>query len=283
MKAISLPALMAASCLAAEPPVLKPHPFNGDWQFAINTATATASTAWQAITLPHTAQLAPLLMGDKMWMGECLYRKVFTADPAWKGKRVCLNIEAAMHTADVTLNGKPVASHAGGYLPFQIDLSELLNHGAANELVIKLDNRENTDLPPGKPYRELDFSWYHGLYRNVELQVTDKLHITDPVAANLAASGGIFVTYPKVSADEASVQVRVHVKNDRGTPAKFAVRCSLSGISAQSEAATLAPGQSGAYTLTLTVPSPKLWSPTAPDLEQLTTGVLNDDGTAADS
>jgi len=283
MRTISLLTLMAASCLAAEPPALKSHPFNGDWQFALNTATATASTAWQAVTLPHTAQLAPLLMGDKMWMGECLYRKVFTADPAWKGKRVCLNIEAAMHTADVTLNGKPVASHAGGYLPFQIALSELLNHGAANELLIKLDNRENTDLPPGKPYRELDFSWYHGLYRNVELQVTDKLHITDPVAANLAASGGIFVTYPKVSADEASVRVRVHVKNDRGTPAKFAVRCSLSGISAQSEAATLAPGQSGAYTLTLTVPSPKLWSPTAPDLEQLTTGVLNDDGTAADS
>ncbi|MCX6876326.1 MAG: hypothetical protein NTW21_21335 [Verrucomicrobia bacterium] len=170
MRTISLLALMAASCMAAEPPDLKPHPFNGDWQFALNTATSTASTAWQAVTLPHTAQLAPLLMGDKMWMGECLYRKVFTADPAWQGKRVCLIIEAAMHTAEISLNGKPLASHAGGYLPFQLDLSGLLNHGAANELLIKLDNRENTDLPPGKPYRELDFSWYHGLYRNVELR-----------------------------------------------------------------------------------------------------------------
>ena len=77
-------------------------------------------------------------MGNKMWMGECLYRKMFTANQGWKGKRVCLNIEAAMHTADVALNGKPVAFHAGGYLPFQIDLSELLNYGATNELLIKL-------------------------------------------------------------------------------------------------------------------------------------------------
>ncbi|MCX6996880.1 MAG: glycoside hydrolase family 2, partial [Kiritimatiellaeota bacterium] len=221
MKLSSAFALLAATCLAADPPAPVQHPFNTDWQFALHTATATASTLWQAVTLPHTARLEPLLMGDKMWMGECLYRKVFTADPAWKGKRVCLNIEAAMHTADVVLNGKPVASHAGGYLPFQVALSEGLNYGVTNELLIKLDNRENPDVPPGRPYGQLDFSWYHGLYRNVDLLVTDQLHITDPVAANLTASGGIFVTYPKVSADEATVQVRVHVKNDRAAPAKF--------------------------------------------------------------
>lgn len=274
---------MENTAVVTEPPKWVPQPFNEGWQFALNTATATVSTAWQSVTLPHTAQLAPLLMGDKMWMGECLYRKVFTADSAWKGKRVCLNVEGAMHTADISLNGKVIASHAGGYLPFQIDLSEVLNHGAANELLIKLDNRENTDLPPGKPFKQLDFSWYHGIYRNVELRVTDKLHITDPVTANITASGGIFVTYPKVSAAEATVRVRVHVKNDRGTPAKFSVRCALSGISAQSEPATLAPGDSANPALTLTIPSPKLWSPTAPHLVQLMTEILNDDGIAVDS
>jgi len=282
MKTISLLILMAASCMAADPPALAQHSFNEGWQFALNTATPTVSTPWQVVTLPHAARLEPLLLGDKMWMGECLYRKVFTADPAWKGKRVCLNIEAAMHTADIAINGKPVASHAGGYLPFQIDLSEHLNYGSANELLIKLDNRENPDVPPGRPYRDLDFSWYHGLYRNVDLLVTDKLHITDPVAANLTSSGGIFVTYPKVSADAATVQVRVHVKNDRAVPARFSVRCSLSGISARSEPATLAPGESLSSTLMLVVPTPKLWYPTAPHLYQLSTEVLDADGATAD-
>jgi len=274
--------LMAASCGAAESPALKPHLFNADWQFAINTATASVSAGWQPVTLPHTARLEPLLLGNKMWMGECLYRKVFTADPAWKGKRVCLNIEAAMHSADVALNGKPVASHAGGYLPFQIDLSEQLNYGSTNELLIKLDNRENPDVPPGRPYRALDFSWHHGLYRNVDLLITDKLHITDAVAANLTASGGIFVTYPKVSADSATVQVRVHVKNDRAAAAKYSVRCSLAGVADQSEPAALAPDESGTATLTLVVRSPKLWSPAAPNLYQLSTMVLNADGSTAD-
>jgi len=274
---------MESKAASAESPTFASKPFNERWEFALNTTNAIPSTVWQTVTLPHTAQLAPLLMGDMMWMGECLYRKVFAADPAWKGKRVCLNIEGAMHTADISFNGKAVGSHTGGYLPFQIDLSEVINYGATNELLIKLDNRENTDLPPGKPYRQLDFSWYHGLYRNVELQVTDKLHITDPVAANLAASGGIFVTYPKVSAEEATVHVRVHVKNDRITLSKFSVRCSLSGISAQSEMATLALGDFTSSAITLTIPAPKLWSPTAPHLLPLMTEILNGDGTVVDS
>jgi len=275
--------IVTGSCLAGDAPDMKPHSFNEGWMFTTNAAASVKSDDWKAVALPHTAQLAPLLMGDKMWMGECIYRKVFTADPAWKGKRVCLNIEAAMHTADVSLNGKPLASHVGGYLPFQVDLSGLLNDGAPNELLIKLDNRENTDIPPGKPYRQLDFSWYHGLYRNVELQVTDRLHITDPVASNLTASGGVFVTYPKVSAEEAIVQVRVHVKNDRSTPANFSVRCALSTLSARSEATTLAPGDSTTNTVNLKVPSPQLWSPTAPNLYPLTVEVINDDGAIADS
>ena len=280
---ISLLMFMAVFCIASESPALEPHSFDTDWQFTTNISAPAASAGWQAITLPHAARLEPLFMGDKMWMGECLYRKVFTANHEWKDRRVCLNIEAAMHTADVSLNGKPITSHAGGYLPFQIELSGWLNYGATNELLIKLDNRENSDVPPGRLYHDLDFSWYHGLYRNVDLLVTDKLHITDPVAANLTASGGIFVTYPKVSADEATVQVRVHVKNDRAAPAKFSVRCLLSRITAKTEQACLAPGESGVYTLTLTVPSPKLWSPADPNLYKLNTEILDADSATADS
>lgn len=282
MKWFLVVVLWAASSLAGEPPVLKPHPFNEDWQFAFNTATASVSTVWQAVTLPHAARREMVLPGNAMWMGDCLYRKVFLARPEWAGKRVCLNIEGAMHTAAVSLNGKPVATHAGGYLPFQVDLSGLLNAGVTNELLIRLDNRENAEVPPGRPYGQLDFNWYHGLYRNVELQVTDPLHITDPVAANLTASGGIYVTYPQVSAESATVQVRVHVKNDRPAAAPFTVRCAVAGKVAQSEPATLAPGESRVTTLTVVVPSPGLWSPDSPRLYPLAVEVRQEDGSVTD-
>lgn len=283
MKWVLMVAFWAVTSLAGEQPALKMHPFNKDWQVVINAATATTSTVWQAVTLPHTARLESVLPGNKMWMGDCLYRKVFFVSPEWENKRVCLNIEAAMHTAEVFLNEKRVASHMGGYLPFQADLSGLLAVGSTNELLIKLDNRETPDIPPGRPYSKLDFNWYHGLYRNVDLQVTDPLHITDPVAANLPASGGIFVTYPSVSPDSAAVQVQVHVKNDRSVSARFVVRCALAGQNVQSEPATLAPGEMSAYTLSLVVPAPKLWSPDAPHLYPLTTEIRTAEGVVVES
>ncbi|MCK7539158.1 MAG: hypothetical protein MZV63_53660 [Marinilabiliales bacterium] len=53
-----------------------------------------------------------------------------------------------------------------------------LSYGRENEILVRLDNRENPAIPPGKPLAELDFLYYSGLYRNVSLYVTDKLHIT---------------------------------------------------------------------------------------------------------
>jgi beta-galactosidase len=283
MKSITMMALWVVSSMAGEQPAMMSHPFNRNWQFAINTASSTVSTVWQDVALPHTARLESVLPGNQMWMGDCLYRKVFLASPEWKGKRVCLNIEAAMHTAEVLLNGKRVTSHAGGYLPFQADLSGQLVIGSTNELLIKLDNRENPDIPPGRPYSKLDFNWYHGLYRNVDLQVTDPLHMTDPVAANLPATGGIFVTYPSVSPDAATVQIRVHVKNDRAVLARFTVRCSLAGKTVQSAPAALAPGESDVYTLALVVPEPMLWSPDTPHLYPLTAELRTMEGVTVES
>ena len=72
--------IVTGSCLAGDAPDMKPHSFNEGWMFTTNATASVKSDEWKAVALPHTAQLAPLLMGDKMWMGECLYRKVFTAD-----------------------------------------------------------------------------------------------------------------------------------------------------------------------------------------------------------
>ena len=36
-------------------------------------------------------------------------------------------------------------------------------------------------VPPGKPQAELDFTYFGGLYRNVRLEVVDRLHVSDPL------------------------------------------------------------------------------------------------------
>ncbi|MGH7456573.1 MAG: hypothetical protein ACRENG_34815, partial [bacterium] len=68
-----------------------------------------------------------------------------------------------------------------------------------NLIVVRLDNQDNPEVPPGKPLKDLDFCTYGGLYRNVKMHITDELHITDAVHANKVAGGGIFVRYLRLA------------------------------------------------------------------------------------
>ncbi len=61
-----------------------------------------------------------------------------------------------MQQTEVWLNGKLITTHYGGYLPFTIDISNDLILGETNRLVVKADNQDNGEIPPGKPGKELD-------------------------------------------------------------------------------------------------------------------------------
>ena len=62
-----------------------------------------------------------------------------------------------MHLADVWINGKHVMQHAGGYTPFVVDATGLLKTGKENELLVRLDNRNNSLIPPGNRWKHLIF------------------------------------------------------------------------------------------------------------------------------
>jgi beta-galactosidase len=248
--------------------------FNQGWDFVRDAVDANSTTRWERVTLPHTARIEPLFLGNKMWRGHCVYRKLFTPAADWKDKKVFLQFEGAMHSAIISLEGSNVATHAGGYLPFLVDLSGSLKYGKTNEIKVQLDNRDDNSVPPGKPLANLDFAWYHGLYRNVNLIVTDKLHITDPVAENLPASGGVFVSYPEVTAQSAVAVIKVHLRNEHAHERSATVRCSMAGQTAQAQEIVLQPNSAAVTTVELKIANPRLWSPQSPNLYRLTTDIL---------
>ena len=70
-------------------------------------------------------------------------------------------------------------------------------------IALRVSAEHDALTPPGKPQDRLDFYYYSGIYRDVNMIVSDKLHITDELEADKVAGGGLFVTYPKVSKEEA--------------------------------------------------------------------------------
>ena len=256
--------------------------YNQDWQFlrsddSLSLTQVQARTDWQEVTLPHTPRIEPLIVNDQ-FQGDAWYRKMIDGNSIDDQRPVWLRFEAAMNVAEVWLNGEKLTTHVGGYLPFTAELTGKLTRDQ-NELLVRLDNRDNPITGP-KPLATLDFNTYGGLYRDVYLVTKDDLYITDPIAADKTASGGIFVTYPKVSPTEAHIAIQTHVRNAGNAGKTFQIKQVLldgKKIVTQTESKNLTvPANNDQESrLQLTLTNPNLWSPKQPHLYTLVTQVFD--------
>ena len=248
---------------------------NQGWQFKRSDLKAL-NDAWQTVNLPHTPKLEPLVT-TKQWQGISWYQKELVVNKDWKNKQVYIRFEAAMNHAQVWLNDKKVGEHLGGYLPFTLDISKALNFNTKNIIKVKLSNLYNADIGP-KPLKILDFNTYGGLYRDVNLLIKNPLHITDEIHANETASGGVFVTYPKISSAQSIVNVKTHITNQYLDNKAFTVKQKLFYDNqlvseTKDELYNLVSGDNKQISQQLTVEKSKLWSPKTPNLYQLVSEV----------
>ena len=246
--------------------------FGSDWEFQ----REEANTNWEKITIPHTAKIEPLVVNDQ-FQGTCWYQKKFKV-PNSKNKKVFLYFEGVMQEADVWINGQKVTNHKGGYLPFTVDVTSLLK-SKNNRIKVKVNNEDNPEFLPGKPLKDLDFNYYGGIYRNVYLITTDKLHITNPVAANKKASGGIYVNFDNSNKNKASGTVQVHLKNEYALEKKASLKYILTSkegekLEFNSEAFVLNAYSDKSIATTIVVNNPKLWSISKPNLYHLEVQVI---------
>lgn len=239
---------------------------------------------WEKINLPHTPFVEPLVVLHQ-WQGICYYRKILNVSKKEIDKQLWLEFEGAMHLADVWVNGQHLIQHSGGYTPFVVDVTGMLHADRGNEILVRLDNRNNSLIPPGKPLETLDFCYYGGLYRDVNLIVKHPVHITHPIMANEVAGGGIFVTYPYVSKQEAEIKVKTQVSNKVGTQRHLTIRHTLyewskkkgrgKKVALVESPLVLAAGTTQHHTQQFTVNNPKLWYPDSPALYVLRTEVMD--------
>jgi beta-galactosidase len=268
--------------------------FNSDWHFTkaenetISDDTYLANNdfkSWQKVSLPHTANLEPKIVNNQ-WQGVSWYAKNFTLSDEMYGKKLFFKFEGAMNTAEVWVNNKKLIKHQGGYLPFVIDFTEIALFDKENIIHIKLNNKDNPTTGP-KPLKNLDFNTYGGIYRNVWLIAKNSLHITDPIFTNKVASGGVFVSYPKVSKEEATINIKTHVKNENNVKQSFLIKNTLLKndaeiIFSESEIYQLKKNEDEQFSANLVLETPELWSPSSPNLYHLKTEVLQN-GEVVDS
>ena len=138
--------------------------FNDDWDF--KGASIWEDSVNERVDLPHTWNSKDAAQGFKYYRGQGVYTKNFLIDNSLAGKRIFLKFEGVQTVADVSLNGKNIGQHRGGYSAFTFEITDAVRYAEDNLLEVKVDNSETEDvLPLGG-----DFNIYGGIYRHVTLK-----------------------------------------------------------------------------------------------------------------
>lgn len=167
---------------------------NQGWKFY---KTKPTNSTGEPVALPHTWNAADGQDGGNDYhRGTCWYVQNLSHVKLEDSERAWLQCKGAAMTAEVYLNGKKLIRHEGGYSTFRVDLTDYLDEN--NVLCISVDNSENDTVYPQKA----DFTFYGGLYRDVELIIVPSVHF----ALGYCGTPGIKIT-PAVDLDAGTADV----------------------------------------------------------------------------
>lgn len=243
------------------------------------------TTKWDIVSLPHTMRVFSYDLNGFEKLGRTVgwYRKTVSLSGI-SDKTVFLEFQGAMQAVDLFVNGEKAGRYAvSGYDSFSFDITPFVKEGE-NLIAVRVDNRETKELPPDGVKH--DFILFGGLYRDVFLTVTDKVHITYPWEGE---KQGIRIYYPEISAQKAVVAAETGIRNTSDNAASVSVKTEIFDktgalvASGNSPSQELAAGSNICVSQTLpAISNPKLWSPDSPYLYTVKTSVIKN-GTSVDS
>ena len=180
------------------------YSLNPKWAFSKEaTAVPTeVSSRWNFVNLPHSWNAIDGQDGNAdYYRGTAYYAKSISQLDIPKADRYYVEVNGASSSASLYWNGRKLATHHGGYSTWRVDVTEEM---AANNLVVfEVNNAVNDFVYP----QNADFTFYGGLYRDVNLICVSESHFD----LEYYGGPGIKVT-PVVEGASANVEVEVFVK-----------------------------------------------------------------------
>ena len=149
---------------------------NGEWEL-----TATDGEQYK-IRVPFPPESALSGVGKRMGAKpHIIYKKSFSLPDGFVNERVILHFGAVDQIAEVTLNGKYLGKHIGGYEHFSFDITDILQD--KNELTVTVTNADDPlSLPYGKQCEKSGGMWYTpvtGIWQTVWLESVSEKYITE--------------------------------------------------------------------------------------------------------
>ena len=229
---------------------------NQDWTFRFSHQVNKNSS--RRVDLPHTWNAQDALSGKpdyKRGIGN--YDKKLFIRSEWKGKRLFLRFEGANCVSNVFINGKQIGEHRGGYGAFIFEITDKVNYGKNNTVLVRVNNGEQLDVMPLVG----DFNFYGGIYRDVHLLVTEDICIS-PLDY---ASPGVYLFQQHVGEKQAAVLARINLSNGTEHPRQATLRLQVKEgdkvVYQADKKVTVAPHTSvQPEEMSFTLLNPRLWN-----------------------
>lgn len=229
---------------------------NQDWNFRFSHQVDKNLS--RRVDLPHTWNAQDALSGKpdyKRGIGN--YDKKLFIRSEWKGKRLFLRFEGANCVSNVFINGKQIGEHRGGYGAFIFEITDKVNYGKDNTVLVRVNNGEQLDVMPLVG----DFNFYGGIYRDVHLLVTEDICIS-PLDY---ASPGVYLFQQHVGEKQAAVLARINLSNGTEHPRQATLRLQVKEgdkvVYQADKKVTVAPHTSvQPEEMSFTLLNPRLWN-----------------------
>ena len=222
---------------------------NGIWEYAI-TKTAEKPAAMQGeIVVPFSPETPLSGVGHILQPDEYLWyrRSVTLPEGFFRSGRLLLHFGAVDQRCTVWVNGQEAGSHTGGYLPFALDVTELIEGDAFTLELRVTDPTDTGSLSRGKQRLKNTGIWYtpqSGIWQTVWMECVPENYLRS-----------LRIT-PKPEENA------VHIRLEADDPAMAAVTiCRDGGIIAEGQT-----DENGESTLTIPAEELRLWSPEEPFL-----------------
>ena len=234
---------------------------NGPWQYAI-TQTAEYPAAWQgSILVPYSPEAPASGVNRTLQPGQWLHYHRLFAPPAGEGGRVLLHFGAVDYACAVQVNGHLAGGHRGGYWPFTLDITDLLNGTGRNSLWVAVQDptghgtqaRGKQTLEPGGMF----YPAQSGIWQTVWLE-----RVPDNYIQTLTVTPDY---------DARTVTVRVHTAKPGGAVNLWAM-VRAGGVTIAEDWGSDEADQDGEVTLNISEEHFFPWSPDTPFLYDLTVG-----------
>ena len=156
---------------------------NGPWDYAITESSRQPASYEGTIIVPFSPEAELSGVGRSLKSGQYLwYHRQFVIPGQFSGMNLLLHFGAVDQCATVWVNDRQAGSHQGGYLPFELDITDYIENGMADIVVRVTDDTEKSGMTRGKQRSRRGGIWYtpqSGIWQSVWLEAVPESYVKD--------------------------------------------------------------------------------------------------------